>query len=391
MARKRTLFLCLLFIQFGSLAVSVAQVPEKSATDQWHPLFNGGDLQGWTLVNTPAETWSFDEGMLICTGKPIGEIRTDRMYQNFEMEIEWRHMKPGGNAGIFVWADDITARGVPFHRGIEVQVLENAYGNTDSYSTHGDIFPIHGADMKPLNGRGGKRAFPTAERSKPSPEWNHYRIVCKDGEISLAVNGEVVTQGVNANPRKGYICIESEGGVVHYRNGRIRELPSFPISDKFVAKADRGFKSLYSGLDLRGWKTGGSTEADAQRGWRADDWVLRFDGSTQSLESTLETSIEHKLQGFIFDFRLTDKSQSLEVDVPGFNKSLVFTTQGESPYALLLETTGNWNRIEGIATGDAVQLLVNDRPIQLEQSLGNGVLRFRPAGPVDVANIYVRH
>ena len=39
-------------------------------------------------------------------------------------------MVPGGNAGVFVWADDITSRGVPFHRGIEVQVLENAYGNT---------------------------------------------------------------------------------------------------------------------------------------------------------------------------------------------------------------------------------------------------------------------
>ena len=84
-----------------------------SADENFTPLFNGKDLSGWVLVNTPAETWSFEDGMLKCTGKPIGEIRTERMYQNFVLELEWRHMVPGGNAGIFVWADDITARGVP--------------------------------------------------------------------------------------------------------------------------------------------------------------------------------------------------------------------------------------------------------------------------------------
>ncbi|RLS68824.1 MAG: DUF1080 domain-containing protein, partial [Planctomycetota bacterium] len=149
-----------------------------AADDDFKPLFNGKDLNGWVLTNTPAETWSFEDGMLKCTGKPIGEIRTEKMYQNFIMEVEWRHMVPGGNAGIFVWADDITAKGVPFHRGVEVQVLENAYGQSQGHTTHGDIFPIHGATMTPINGRGGSRAFPTEERSKPSPEWNHYRIEC---------------------------------------------------------------------------------------------------------------------------------------------------------------------------------------------------------------------
>ena len=188
--------------------------------------------------------------MIICSGKPIGELRTDRMYQNFIMEVEWRHMKPRGNAGIFVWADDITARGQPFHRSVEVQVLENAYGNTRGYTTHGDIFPIHGAKMTPVNGRGGSRAFPTEFRSKPSPEWNHYRIVCDDGEISLAVNGKVVTRGKEASPRKGYICLESEGGIVHYRNLRIKELPATPLEPGQVAIANRGYRCLYNGVDF---------------------------------------------------------------------------------------------------------------------------------------------
>ena len=69
--------------------------------------------------------------------------------------------------------------------------------------------------MTPVTGEGrSSRAFPTEHRSKPSPEWNHYRITCVDGEISLAVNGKVVTRGKDCKPRKGYICLESEGGVV---------------------------------------------------------------------------------------------------------------------------------------------------------------------------------
>jgi len=175
--------------------ITALSSPLALAEEEFQPMFNGKDLSGWVLTNTPPETWSFKDGLLVCTGKPIGEIRTEKMYQNFVMELEWRHMVPGGNAGVFVWADDITSRGVPFHRGIEVQVLEHAYGNTQSYTTHGDIFPIHGAKMTPINGRGGDRAFPTELRGKPSPEWNHYRIECNDGEISLAVNGKVVTLG----------------------------------------------------------------------------------------------------------------------------------------------------------------------------------------------------
>ena len=169
--------------------------------DSFVPLFNEKDLSGWVLVNTPPETWTLQDGMLVCSGKPIGEIRTEKMYQNFILEVEWRHMVPGGNAGIFVWADDITAKGVPFHRSIEVQVLENAYGQSPNHTTHGDIFPIHGATMTPLNGRNGSRAFPTEERSLPSPQWNHYRIECRDGAISLSVNHQVVTRGTDANPR----------------------------------------------------------------------------------------------------------------------------------------------------------------------------------------------
>lgn len=349
------------------------------------PLFNGKDLTGWVLVNTPPETWSVKDGMLICTGKPIGELRTERMYHNFELELEWRHMVPKGNAGVFVWADDITSRGVPFHRSIEVQVLENAYGNSQSHTTHGDIFPIHGAKMTPINGRGGGRAFPTEERSKPSPEWNHYRIVCNDGTISLAVNGKVVTQGKEASPRKGYICLESEGGVVHYRNLRIKELPETPIDAKDIAVSNRGYRSIYTGLNLNGWKV---PQAD-KPAWQVKDWVLAFDGSVSGDQARIETSEAIQLSGFVMDFRFTEKSEQLKVTLPG-GEPLAFVAKGNSPYSNSMEKVGAWNRMELVSREGNGQLIVNGKIHEVTWTPGKGAIAIAPSGSVELANIYVR-
>ena len=342
--------------------------------DGFEPLFNGKDLTGWVVVNTAPSTWSFnEEGYLVCSGKPIGEIRTERMYQNFILEAEWRHLVPKGNAGIFVWADDITARGQPFHRGVEVQVLEDAYGNTKSYSTHGDIFPIHGASMTPENGRGGSRAFPTEERSKPSPEWNHYRIECRDGEISLAVNGKVVTRGRDCFPRKGYLCLESEGGLVHWRNVRIRELPDSPIEPAHIAIADRGYRCLYTGVDFSGWK-----EA---KGWKSRDWELVNETGAAPLLTRESFSGDI---GFIVDLKLAEDSGSPALSVRG--------------KAIPLETTGplfgkpvNYHRIEGTLVGGTLTLLIDGKEAGSHSDIpADGPLGLIPDGPATWANPYVR-
>lgn len=337
------------------------------AQEDFVPLFDGKSLDGWQLINTDDSTWSIKDGMLVCSGKPIGELRTVRMYQNFILEVEWRHMKPGGNAGIFVWADDITAPGVPFHRGIEVQVLENAYGNTKGYTTHGDIFPIHGAKMKPINGRGGSRAFPTENRSRPSPEWNHYRIECRDGAISLAVNGKVVTQGEDCSPRKGYICVESEGGVAHYRNMRIKELPATEVAKEHVAIRDRGFRCLYTGIDLDGWKVEGN--------WKPQDWRLNFE-STES--GSIQTAIKRSDIGFICDLRCKEES----------TPSLYW----RGTRVKLAVPANKWLRVEGREVGDQLIVKLNDNeyPHVPLKDRTDDTFTVTTVGPMEVANVYVR-
>ncbi len=363
---------------FVLLSFPGAALPQDE--EGFQPLFNGKNLDGWVPVNTAPSTWKVEDGMLICSGKPIGELRTEKMYQNFIMEVEWRHMKPRGNAGIFVWADDITARGVPFHRGIEVQVLENAYGNNKSHTTHGDIFPIHGASMTPINGRGGSRAFPTEFRSKPSPEWNHYRIECNDGNISLAVNGKVVTRGKEASPKKGYICLESEGGIVHYRNIKIKELPETDIDPADIAIADRGYRCLYTGVDLAGWKAEGE-------GWQGQDWILAHTGNA---EGTLTTAEQFGDIGFIFDVRLNNDSKPPTVSVRGAEISI---DPEHSEIGQHLERTGRWNRFEGELKAGRLTLKVNGETVWTNKEVeasSKGPIQIKTQGPVQFANPYVR-
>src|SRR3982751_1947932 len=67
-------------------------------------LFNGKDLTGWVNVNTDKDTWRVQDGELVCSGKPIGVMRSDRQYENFVLHIEWEHLEAGGNSGVFVWS-----------------------------------------------------------------------------------------------------------------------------------------------------------------------------------------------------------------------------------------------------------------------------------------------
>jgi hypothetical protein len=71
----------------------------------------------------------------------------------------------------------------------------------------------------------GSRSFPRKELSKGSPEWNHYYVRAINGEVRLWVNGEEVSGGTGIEPAKGYLCLESEGSPVEFKNIRLRELP----------------------------------------------------------------------------------------------------------------------------------------------------------------------
>ncbi|MCX6629790.1 MAG: DUF1080 domain-containing protein, partial [Candidatus Solibacter sp.] len=62
-------------------------------------------------------------------------------------------------------------------------------------------------------------------RCKGRGEWNTYDVVAVDGIIKLSVNGKFVNGISRSTQKKGYICVESEGARIFFRNIRIMELP----------------------------------------------------------------------------------------------------------------------------------------------------------------------
>jgi len=114
------------FILFA-LPVALLLVPKRvpgGPVPEFRDLFNGKDLSGWVNVNTKEDTWSVRNGELICSGHPIGVMRTAKQYDNFILHIEWKHIEPGGNSGVFVWSDAKPDEKSRLPNGVEVQMLE---------------------------------------------------------------------------------------------------------------------------------------------------------------------------------------------------------------------------------------------------------------------------
>jgi hypothetical protein len=307
-----------LLITFIGAWVGHAADP-KSDAEGFVPLFNGQDLSGWVPVNVAPGTFTVKDGIIVSTGKPTGVMRTEKQFENFVIELEWKHIKPAGNAGLFIWGDPVIAQGTPFTRGIEVQILDHEYvaerekktgKKQEGFTGHGDVFPIHGATMKPdrPHPQGSQRCLPSEFRAKPYGEWNHYRVLCNDGVIKLSVNGKEVSGGSLCSPRKGYICLESEGSECHFRNIKIKELPSTNPSADETARVAEKFVSLYTGVDLSGWKVGQGSEGH----WQPSDWVLKYDGRSEAAEANekhLWTAKEYGDFEMIVDWRLVGKPE----------------------------------------------------------------------------------
>ncbi|MDQ2656503.1 MAG: DUF1080 domain-containing protein, partial [Bacteroidota bacterium] len=172
----------------------------------------------WIEVNTPLETWTLKNGELICAGRPIGVMRSEKQYENFILHVEWKHMEAGGNSGIFVWSSARPDEKSRLPDGVEVQMLELDWVKLNKRDgveppiayVHGELFGVGGVETVPDNPR-GTRSKSFENRCKGRGEWNTYDVVCVDGVIKLAVNGKFVNGIQKSTQKKGYLCLESEG------------------------------------------------------------------------------------------------------------------------------------------------------------------------------------
>jgi hypothetical protein len=383
-----------------------ALTDDQKQDDGFVPMFNGKDLTGWVNVNCAPGTFYVKNGEIITTGKPTGYLRTTKQYENFIAEFDWMHVppKPGevGNSGFFVWADPIPAIGTGYTRGIEVQVLVNlTYKNKKGEITatsQGDLFSIHGATCMPDRPHpdGWARCLPSENYCKGEREWNHYRVEANDGVIKLAVNGHVVSGVSQCKPRKGYLALESEGSECHFKNLKIKQLPSTDPKPDEVADEDLGFKNLYTGLDLSGWK--------AREDWTPQDGVLHHGGNGRALY----TDKEYDDAEFIIDFRFPQKGKnSIFVFREGMRGSAIVDVardgtikanrgpDSDSAGKMFkdLKPAGEWNRLHVTVQGKSLKVTINEKPaaeLEITGLAPRGTFGVYSQGEMDFRNLFVR-
>jgi hypothetical protein len=405
------------------LLPATASSGDKDKGDGFVPMFNGKDLTGWVNVNCAPETFFVKDDMVITTGKPTGYLRTARQYENFIAEFDWMHIPPGpgevGNSGFFVWCDPIPAIGTPYSRGIEVQVLVNlTYKDKKTgaitATSHGDLFSIWGATCVPDRPHplGWARCLPSEDNCKGANEWNHYRVEANDGVIKLTVNGKLVSGVSKCNPRKGYLALESEGSECRFKNLKIKELPSTNPKPEETAEISKGFKNLYTGLDLRGWEA----KDEHKQHWKTrnkEDWTLAYDGKSKAGVPLFNEMVNRDFE-LVVDWRLPSNLKK-----SGAASSIILS--GKNAYRVVLgsgsegsgavwndrnmelfkakenadQPLGKWNRFRILAKGDQVQVFLNNKLVVNKARLpgiAEGCqIALEPLGqPLEFGNLFVR-
>jgi len=241
-------------------------------------------------------------------------------------------------------------------------------------TSHGDLFSIWGAHCTPDRPHplGWERCLPSEYNAKGGGEWNHYKVVANDGVLKLHVNGKEVSGLSKCTPRKGYLALESEGAECHFKNLKIKELPSTNPKPEDVAKIAEGHKSLFNGLDLTGWKT-------EDGAWKASDGHLKAAGKADLVSMKPFGHFE-----LMFDCKMPAKSKADWSVEFGTNKSFSLTNTD-------IDGRGKWNRVVVTVGPDEVSHTVNGRPAgKASPGASAGPIRFKPAEGLELMNLFVR-
>jgi hypothetical protein len=239
--------------RFLAPAALLVLVPILSASDAVAPsapttLFNGRDLTGWTQVVKAGETadsgtWTVADGVLRCSGKPTGYIRTDGSYRNYRLTLEWRWSGPDlpadnqgrprmRNSGVLLHA---SGPDTVWPRSIEAQLMQTNAGDIYDIGSVGfaELLAVRekavaaaGADAEAVKRAQAQRKVARSQSSseKPVGEWNTYEITCAGDTVTLRVNGVEQNRATKLGATAGHIALQSEGAAIEFRNVRLTPL-----------------------------------------------------------------------------------------------------------------------------------------------------------------------
>lgn len=199
-------------------------------------LFNGKDLSGWYMDVPELEKESslrkpfiVREGMLVSLGTPLGHLITEKEFENYRMEIEYRFPGEPGNCGVLVHASSHRFLYDMFPKSIEVQMMHE---NAGDFWVIGEDIQVPDMEVRRgpkenwgvTEGKGRRILNLTDGSEKPLGEWNHMVIECQGEEVKVWVNGDLVNHGFGATVSKGKIAIQAEGAEVEFRKLELTKL-----------------------------------------------------------------------------------------------------------------------------------------------------------------------
>ncbi len=196
--------------------LSACAVPMSTDKDpQYVDLFDGSSLDKWVIENNGQ--FSVRNGLLHIN-KGSGWLRSKEVYGDFVLEMTFRFLEKEANSGIFVRTGPTSKsdkKGYP-DNGYQIQCKDIITGDKPRLATmipYGAPPFEHESDLDALT-----KAY------RPTGEWHQYEITCKGEELSVKLNGVLITTATSIKNLTGHIGIQGEFGLLDFRSIRIRVL-----------------------------------------------------------------------------------------------------------------------------------------------------------------------
>lgn len=178
----------------------VSLISSASAQDKRVSLFNGKNLDGWTVLKCEAEVK--DGNLFIKSGN--GLVQSEKKYKDFVLEYEWKALgQDNWDSGIYFRYTSVPGKR-PWPKRYQANLLKGQEGNVGG---------IKGATSKGL---------------LKDREWNKFKLTVQGSKISLMINGKEAWKGDGLEDLEaGFIAVQAEvpGGGQHlFRNIFITEL-----------------------------------------------------------------------------------------------------------------------------------------------------------------------
>jgi Domain of Unknown Function (DUF1080) len=207
--------LAIVFAKTGFAQNDTPELPPAHSPENNVALFNGKNFSGFTFCMKnnadPLQTWSVTNGVIHCTGAPVGYLRTTQVYSNYFLTVIWRFVKVAPKA-------DNT--GVLVHIQNPDKVWPMCVQVQGKHDRQGDLFLMEGAESKEHKGLDKNTPVPMRGPSAEHPvgEWNKSETICRHNQVTSFINDKFVNEITECTLNSGYIGIQSEGGEIEIKS-----------------------------------------------------------------------------------------------------------------------------------------------------------------------------